>query len=202
MTKRLQALLAKIEADPQRRERVNKYGRVINTALALGRLRESQAITQRELATRMGVAQSNISRIEREDDVYLSTLRSYIENLGGRLEINAVFDNETITVGTDSLHVRPTIFTPIGQPLPKNAVNRQWALPFTEWLDGQFAQGIGDINMVLGDQSIVAQPKSFTEKKGPELSRDMFLGGAMQRTIVANNRATSPAITNTNALVA
>jgi DNA-binding Xre family transcriptional regulator len=101
MTKRLDALRERIVADPQRRERLRAYSRAIETALALGRLREARAVTQAELAARMAVSQANISRIEHEDDVYLSTLRAYVENLGGRLEINAVFPDVTIAIGTD-----------------------------------------------------------------------------------------------------
>jgi len=38
--------------------------------------------------------QPAISRIEHTEDVHLSTLRAYVEALGGRLEIAAVFGDE------------------------------------------------------------------------------------------------------------
>lgn len=201
MTKRLQALLAQIDANPKRRERVDRYKRAINTALALGRLRESQAITQRELAARMGVAQSNISRIEREDDVYLSTLRSYVENLGGRLEINAVFHNETIKIGPDSLQVRPTTFAPIGQALPKIPFN-EGLRPFTEWMDGQLAQAQEDINISMSGQLIPPRAKAFADKTTVDSAKGLSLGGAVQQTITGSNRATSSPLVSTNTLVA
>jgi predicted transcriptional regulator len=53
-------------------------------------------VTQEELAHALDVSQSNISRVERSEDLYLSTLRGYVEALGGRLEINAVFPDRTI----------------------------------------------------------------------------------------------------------
>jgi transcriptional regulator with XRE-family HTH domain len=74
------------------------------TALALGRLRESRAVTQRALADKLAVSQANISRIEHEEDVYISTLRSYVEALGGRLELRAVFDDGTIDIAADGLY--------------------------------------------------------------------------------------------------
>jgi hypothetical protein len=43
------------------------------------------------MAEILGVTQANISRIEHEEDLYLSTLRSYVAALGGELEVNAVF---------------------------------------------------------------------------------------------------------------
>jgi non-homologous end joining protein Ku len=52
-------------------------------------------VTQVQLAERLGKSQGNISELERRDDVYLSSLREYVEALGGRLEIAAVFEEET-----------------------------------------------------------------------------------------------------------
>ncbi len=46
----------------------------------------------------LGVTQANISRIEHEEDLYLSTLRSYVEALGGRLEVNAVFADGVVSL--------------------------------------------------------------------------------------------------------
>jgi hypothetical protein len=41
-------------------------------------------------------AGANVSQIESRHDIYLSTLSAYVEALGGRLEVNAVFPDETI----------------------------------------------------------------------------------------------------------
>ena len=64
--------------------------------LALSRLREERGVTQQELAEQMRVTQANISRVEHQEDLYLSTLRNYVEALGGKLEIHAVFDDQTV----------------------------------------------------------------------------------------------------------
>jgi DNA-binding transcriptional regulator YiaG len=58
----------------------------------LTEVRQTRNITQVELAGLLATAQSNVSRIEHGEDLLLSTLRSYIEALGGRLEITAIFD--------------------------------------------------------------------------------------------------------------
>lgn len=65
-------------------------------ALALAAAREERNVTQQELAGALGVSQANVSRIERGGDFYLSTLRRYVEALGGRLEIAAVFPEKTV----------------------------------------------------------------------------------------------------------
>jgi transcriptional regulator with XRE-family HTH domain len=44
--------------------------------------------TQEELASRLGVQQAAVSRLERRSDITLSSLRRYVEALGGQLEIN------------------------------------------------------------------------------------------------------------------
>ncbi|MEX1046171.1 MAG: helix-turn-helix transcriptional regulator [Actinomycetota bacterium] len=89
-------------ADPKRRNRIERYRRQMLAAIALGELRESKAVTQRELAEKIGVTQANVSRIEHEDDVHISTLQSYIEALGGKLQIRAVFPDEVVDVHLES----------------------------------------------------------------------------------------------------
>ena len=61
-------------------------------------LRESTDKTQTELAQLSKLAQSELSKIERRDDHMVSTLRRYIEGLGGRLEVSAVFGDTRITL--------------------------------------------------------------------------------------------------------
>jgi DNA-binding XRE family transcriptional regulator len=85
-----------IDADPIRRARVEDAKHAMREALALSELRASRDVTQQMLAEALEVTQPNVSRIEHEDDVFLSTLRSYVEALGGRLEVRAVFDDLTV----------------------------------------------------------------------------------------------------------
>jgi transcriptional regulator with XRE-family HTH domain len=59
--------------------------------MALDELRTAREMTQEHLAATLGVKQAAISRMERRTDVYVTTLARYIEALGGRLEIRAVF---------------------------------------------------------------------------------------------------------------
>ena len=64
----------------------------------LADLREERELRQTDVAEKLGVSQANVSRVEGQDDVYLSTLRRYVEALGGALEINAVFPDQRITL--------------------------------------------------------------------------------------------------------
>jgi transcriptional regulator with XRE-family HTH domain len=58
-----------------------------------GRWGEKRDRRQSVLAKRLGVNQGQVSRIERQEDPRLSTLEKYIEALGGRLELVAVFED-------------------------------------------------------------------------------------------------------------
>jgi transcriptional regulator with XRE-family HTH domain len=60
-------------------------------AIPLGELRRAMEMTQEEIAAILGTTQANVSQMERRSDMYLSTLRQYVEALGGELEITARF---------------------------------------------------------------------------------------------------------------
>lgn len=62
--------------------------------IRLYQLRHFEAVSQAELAGRLDVTQGAISKLEHSEDVRVSTLRQYLEALGARLELVAVFDDE------------------------------------------------------------------------------------------------------------
>jgi DNA-binding XRE family transcriptional regulator len=64
--------------------------------LRLQELRRACGKTQQEVATALGTPQGAVSRLEGQEDLYLSTLRRYIEALGGRLEMRAVFEDASV----------------------------------------------------------------------------------------------------------
>jgi predicted transcriptional regulator len=59
-------------------------------------LREAVGLTQGELAQRVEITQSQLSKMERREDHRISTLRRYVEALGGSLEICAVINGKRI----------------------------------------------------------------------------------------------------------
>jgi len=59
-------------------------------------LREAVGLTQEELAKRVEITQSQLSKLERREDHRISTLRRYIEALGGTLEICAIVNGRRI----------------------------------------------------------------------------------------------------------
>jgi DNA-binding XRE family transcriptional regulator len=75
--------------------------RAAQRAYRLREIRRSRGTNQEDLAKAMHVSQSRVSRIERGelDRAELATLRSYVEALGGRVEIIADFGDERLVVG-------------------------------------------------------------------------------------------------------
>lgn len=97
-------------ADPTFEEGVAQLRRRREFAMGLGELRQGRKVTQKELAKALGMSQANVSRIEREEDVLLSTLEKYAAALGGRLEIHVRFDDDEYVVGPEGLD--------FGEPAP------------------------------------------------------------------------------------
>ena len=89
-------LRERIRSNPARRKRIEEIGDAYDALLRLADLRETRGVTQAQLALTMGVSQPNVSKLEGKEDFYLSTLGSFVEALGGHLEVKAVFPDESV----------------------------------------------------------------------------------------------------------
>jgi DNA-binding XRE family transcriptional regulator len=78
--------------DPARRAKVDaRAAELIAEEMTLRDLRRALERTQVHLARELGVKQETISRLEKRSDMLLSTLRSYVEAMGGELDLVARF---------------------------------------------------------------------------------------------------------------
>lgn len=59
--------------------------------IRLNELRKARRKTQQDMAVALRTSQASVSKLERRTDMYLSTLRSYVQAMGGELEIIARF---------------------------------------------------------------------------------------------------------------
>lgn len=66
--------------------------------MPLQQIRNARQMTQTRLAELLEMDQGNISKLEQRTDMYLSTLRSYVEAMGGSLEIRAVFPDGDVKI--------------------------------------------------------------------------------------------------------
>ncbi|MEO5840308.1 MAG: XRE family transcriptional regulator [Acidimicrobiales bacterium] len=99
--KNYRQLQAGIDRDPVRRARVDaERAAALREQLeySLAELRRAREITQEALAEALDTTQSGVSRLEHQRDLHLSTLLRYVEALGGRVEITAVFDDERLSI--------------------------------------------------------------------------------------------------------
>jgi len=68
----------------------------------LQQLRERMQVSQVAIAARLKVRQPTISKIERREDMNLSTLRRYVRALGGELQVTAKFADGAVEIGAGS----------------------------------------------------------------------------------------------------
>jgi DNA-binding XRE family transcriptional regulator len=83
---------------PERLARNRARAEAMLKEMPLAELRNAHSMTQTRLAELMEVEQSEISRIEKRTDMYVSTLRSYIEAMGGTLRIEARFPDGAVEI--------------------------------------------------------------------------------------------------------
>ena len=88
MTRKLDDVLAALPKERQQRV----HARAMELA-TLKDLRLAAQQTQEQLAAMLGVGQDTSSRLEKRSDMLLSTLRHYVESMGGKLELVAQFPN-------------------------------------------------------------------------------------------------------------
>jgi hypothetical protein len=94
---RLDDYMAKLPK--KRRQAIQKRAaELIAEEATLRQLREARRRSQVEMAAKLHIQQAAVSKLERRTDMYLSTLRSYIEAMGGKLEIIARFPNKAVRI--------------------------------------------------------------------------------------------------------
>lgn len=96
MAKSFQTLRDKMSPEAQARaqERTNK----MLVELALQDLRKSLDLTQEQVAEAMQMNQAAVSKMEHQSDIYVSTLRKFIEALGGHVKIVASFPDREVVI--------------------------------------------------------------------------------------------------------
>ena len=77
----------------RRRKVERRYRQLKAEQMKLDELRRSLGLSQADLARRLGVKQPRVSKVEKRPDAMLEAMRRYVEALGGRLEVAAVFEN-------------------------------------------------------------------------------------------------------------
>ena len=86
---------------PARRKKIAaRAATLIAEEKSLQELRQAHKLTQKHMAQVLGIGQDSVSRLEQRSDLLISTLRGYVEAMGGRLSLVAEFPNQEPVVLT------------------------------------------------------------------------------------------------------
>ena len=98
MARNLDAFIASLPQEEQQTIQV-EAAHLIEEEMTLQELRKVLVRSQEEIGKVLKVNQAQVSKIERRTDMYVSTLRSFIEAMGGQLEIIAhIPDHEPVRI--------------------------------------------------------------------------------------------------------
>jgi transcriptional regulator with XRE-family HTH domain len=101
------------QVTPGRRRKIAaRAATLIAEERSLQELRQAHKLTQKRMAHVLGIGQDSVSRLEQRSDLLISTLRGYVEALGGRLSLVAEFPNQ-----------KPVVLTGIAALEQASAVN-------------------------------------------------------------------------------
>jgi DNA-binding XRE family transcriptional regulator len=103
------------ELGPARRKKVeDRAAQLLAEEMSLRELRRAHKLTQERIAETLGIGQDQVSRLEQRSDLLISTLRSYVEAMGGRLTLIAEFpDHKPVVLsGIAALDPDPTPTAP------------------------------------------------------------------------------------------
>ncbi|MGD0631006.1 MAG: transcriptional regulator [Terracidiphilus sp.] len=75
------------ESEDFRKSVEQRTAELIAEELTLREIRRARRLTQARLSKKLKIGQEGVSRIERRTDLYISTLRSYVEGVGGKLKL-------------------------------------------------------------------------------------------------------------------
>jgi predicted XRE-type DNA-binding protein len=95
-TRKFSELRAKMS--PERLAEIDRRTAAMMREMPLAELRQTRQLSQQTLAAAMETTQPDISKLEKRTDTYISTLRSYIEAMGGQLDIVARFPEGDVRI--------------------------------------------------------------------------------------------------------
>ena len=83
---------------PEARAQAAVLAQTMLNEMPLHELRQARGLSQKMLADVLHVQQPSIAKMEKRTDMYLSTLRSHIQAMGGELEVIARFPDGAVKI--------------------------------------------------------------------------------------------------------
>ena len=102
------------QLSPERQKRIGDEAQKLHAEyLTLQELRKAKELTQVQLAETLGIRQATIAQMEKRTDLMISTVRGYVEAMGGKLKLLVEFPDHA-AVSLDGLG-------DTDEPSPRNA---------------------------------------------------------------------------------
>lgn len=83
---------------PEARHAADDVANRLEHEMELADLRRALRLSQAEVGDALQIRQGSVAKIERRTDMHVSTLRRFIEAMGGELELVARFPDQSITI--------------------------------------------------------------------------------------------------------
>jgi predicted transcriptional regulator len=83
---------------PQARAEAEAQALRLEAEMNLAEVRRALKLSQEEIAQTLQIGQGSVAKIEKRTDMYVSTLRRFIEAMGGELEIVARFADHSVKI--------------------------------------------------------------------------------------------------------
>jgi DNA-binding XRE family transcriptional regulator len=86
---------------PERKRKIAaETAAILAEERSLQELRRAHKLTQKKMAEVLGIGQDSVSRLEQRSDLLISTLRNYVEAMGGKLSLVAEFPDQAPVILT------------------------------------------------------------------------------------------------------
>ena len=86
------------QISPERRARIDEEVKKALAEMPITRMRNARGLSQKMLAEALHIEQPAVAKLEKRADMYISTLRSHIQAMGGDLEVVARFPDGDVTI--------------------------------------------------------------------------------------------------------
>ena len=97
--KTLDQIIKKLPAE-RRAKVASRAEALVAEEIALRHLRKARRLTQERMAQLLGIGQDSVSRLESRSDLLLSTLKSYVEAMGGSLKLVVEFPDSVAVLSS------------------------------------------------------------------------------------------------------
>lgn len=98
MTGRTPFSTLRARMSPEAQDRARAKSAALEQDMALAELRRAMKLSQEEIATALNINQASVARMEKRTDMYIGTLRRFVQAMGGELDIIARFPDRQIRI--------------------------------------------------------------------------------------------------------